>query len=729
MSSTLTLTNTATGQAVKVPIDSAHGVIAAAAVKPLLVRTTNPASDEGAPLSLYDPGFTNTVAFRSRISRVDGTSGTLTYRGYTIEDLVAHASFTEVAYLLIHGDLPSAREYEAWQRQLLRHTYLHSELERQMLTFRWDAHPMGMLIAGLSALSSFHPEANPALVGDSLYVSGPREQLVPYYKLGGVTSSNGPEAEVTALDVRDHVRVKQVYRILGKLPTIAANVFRHREGRPYNHPMPSPRSLTENFMYMLDKLNEEEYVPDKTLVSILDRAFILLAEHGSACSTVAMRHLVSSGVDPFTATAGACGTLFGERKAGEVVRMLQTIDTVADVLPYLDAVKHKRATFDRADGNGNGTGVAPALSRATTALPTPETPKGIPVPTAPLKLMGFGHRIYKVPDPRVAIMRDLVLECYRHIYHQDPETQVSGHLVHLGFKLEEAVGNDGWFTGRKIFANIDFYTGLLLHTMGFPHDMFPVIMAIPRSTGYLAHFMECVDAKEPIYRPRQVYTGSQQRPYVPLGERVPLSPTLSASAPLSAVHAASSSSAMAADGAAAATPAAAVTGADDGLDAISVRSNPAAQLRRSLHEAATPQDVAALIEQTRARISALAEEVAGELDRAAGGPSSSAVGTPTPSLAGGDAATSGNTPKLLRRLVSAVQMRVKKNGGGPSSPPLASAVSAEMQVAQMERIGERSLELRELLDVQREMLKVRANLARGSHVTDEVDLSAFARLE
>ncbi|ORZ40910.1 citrate synthase-like protein [Catenaria anguillulae PL171] len=499
----VTLTNAQTGQSVDIPIDANHPIIPAAHLKQLHVLPANPppaGPTDTVPLCLYDPGFSNTVACRSRISHVSGKTGQLLYRGFEIEDLYEHSSFTEVAYLLIHGDLPTKPQFDHWQRQLLRHTYLHSELERQLATFRWDAHPMGMLIAALSSLSSFHPEANPALVGDALYTAGPREQYVPFYKLGSLHATEGP----TATQVRDHVRNKQVYRILGKLPTIAANVFRHREGRPYNHPMPSPRSITENFLYMLDKLNEPDYVPDRVLVQLLDKAFILLAEHGSSCSTITMRHLVSSGVDPFTATSGACGALFGERKSSEVIRMLEHIGTPDGIANYLDMVKQKKSL--------------PHLPRAPTSVPTAEAPKGIPIPSAPLKLQGWGHRIYKGPDPRVRLMRDLTLKCFQHVYRADPEAP-STHLVYLALQLEKAVLADEYFMARKIFPNIDFWTAILFHTMGFPRDMFAVLMTIPRSAGYLAHFIECVSAKEQIYRPRQVYLGETLRDYVPVGER------------------------------------------------------------------------------------------------------------------------------------------------------------------------------------------------------------------
>ncbi|KAI9173186.1 hypothetical protein H9P43_007317 [Blastocladiella emersonii ATCC 22665] len=683
----LTLTNKATGQAVTVPIDPTHNVVVAAHIKPLLVTPENPPPASEADkvgLMFYDAGFTNTVACRSKISEVGGQTGGLTYRGYAIEDLTAHASFTEVAYLLIYGELPNRAQFDKWQRQLLRHTYLHRELERQLQTFRWDSHPMGMLIAGLASLSTFHPEANPALVGDALYVSGPREQYLEYYKVGTLQSAAPSPAEV-----RDYVRTKQVYRILGKLPTIAANVYRHREGRPYNHPMPNPRSYTENFLYMIDRLNEDDYVPDPELVAVLDKAFILLAEHGSSCSTIAMRHLISSGVDPFTALSGACGTLFGERKASEVVRMLEEIGSVEKIDAYLTAVKRKKS-------------IVPTVSRATTAVPTFESPRGIPAPSGPTLLQGFGHRVVKGTDPRVKLMKDLTLQTFKHIHGADPYSP-SNHLVYLALELESRALADEYFASRKLGVNIDYWTAILLHTFGFPKDMFAVLLAIPRSVGYLAHALESVDDKEyKIFRPRQVYHGDTLRAYVPLHER--------ATGDAESVH--------------------------DALAAVSVRSNPAAQLRRSLNEATTLREVNALIEQTRASITQITQDLSGALEATGG---DRAVSPPSPAPAGSASPPGSNrpTPRLLRRLLSTLQRPAQPAAAAIPEPasPTGSArnLMPEEQVSQLENLPERlnasQAELRELLDVQRELLKMQANLKAGQHISDSVDLAAFERLK
>jgi citrate synthase len=389
------------------------------------------------------------------------------------------------------------------------------------------------------------------IAGEGLYRIGPHEEHLARYKTDSIAAS-----ELNPIKVRDFVRSKQVFRILGKIPTIAANAFRHREGRPYNHPMQNPSSITEGFLYLIDKLNEEDYRPDPRLVTLLDKAFILLAEHGSCCSTITMRHLVSSGVDLYTAVSGACGALFGERKAGEVERMLlEDVRNVTNIATYLETVKSQSQNSKAKSGTKDR-------------------------PTA--RLMGFGSRPYKKSlDPRVKLMKDLVLSCFQHIHEKNPH-EPSNHLVYLALQFESKVAQDPYFSSRNLNSNIDYWAAILFHTMGFPRDMFPVLLAIPRSAGYLAHALESFDDKEfKIFRPRQVYEGLDLQPYVEVASRK-------------------------------------VGGRN--LEAMSNRSNPVASLRRSLLEVSGLTEVNHLITSTKKNIVQLAQLLSSKMIHAEGRP-------------------------------------------------------------------------------------------------------------
>ncbi|KAI8849551.1 citrate synthase-like protein [Chytridium lagenaria] len=455
----LTVTDPLTNKSIKIPI-SHQGTIPASAFTGIRIKQTTPPAiieTDTVPLRLYDPGFKNTVVCRSKVSEVDGENGKLYYRGYDVEELVEKSNYLEVAYLLINGDLPSKDEFDNWNRSVMLHTYIHTEIERQMLTFRYDAHPMGMLISTIASLSTFHPDANPALQGDGLYM------------LPKIKAAQG-------------ARTKAIVRMLGKVPTIAANAYRHRIGREYNQPSPGCLNYTENLLYMIDKLNEPDYKPDQRLVKILDKVFILLAEHGSNCSTVMMRHLASSGVDPYTALSGSAGALFGERKASAVIGMLRQIGKVENIQVFLSMVKRKQTIT----GSLSDPIVTPDVSMKT------KTQR-----SRPTRLMGFGHRIYKTHDPRVRICKGLAME-----------------LFELMGKGEEAVLADEWFVKRGLFPNIDYWSAMVFHTLGFPPDMFPVLVCIPRVAGFIAHWQESLDDPEyKIYRPRQVYIGEHHRPF------------------------------------------------------------------------------------------------------------------------------------------------------------------------------------------------------------------------
>ncbi|KAJ3225541.1 hypothetical protein HDU81_007795 [Chytriomyces hyalinus] len=476
----LLVTDTVTGTSIRVPINTRHNTVASSAFAALKVPQTMPLplTPQTTPVRIYDNGFKNTVVCTSKVSQLmaatDGANARLTYRGYGVEELVEKSTFLEVAFLLIHGELPSKEESHKWTDAVLEHTYVHAELEKQMTTFRHDAHPMGMLIATVASLSTFHPDANPALQGDAMYM-----------KPKAVTTS--ADERLLAKTVAN--RNRAITRILGKVPTIAGFAYRNRMGRTYNSPMPNCSNYAENFLYMIDKLNEPNYIPDPRIVKVLDKMFILLAEHGSNCSTITMRHLTSSGVDPYTALSGAYGALFGERKASAVIDMLNLIGTPENVQPFLDLVKAK-ACVVKGDKGG---------------LAAKKSDSGVPV--AATRLQGFGHRIYKSTDPRCEIAKKLAFELFDLIG--------KGSLGSLALHLEETALSDSYFTSRNLYPNIDFWTAVVFHVLGFPSDMFPVLTAIPRTAGLIAHCQESLDDPEyKIYRPRQVYTGEFLREYV-----------------------------------------------------------------------------------------------------------------------------------------------------------------------------------------------------------------------
>eukprot|EP00761_Pharyngomonas_kirbyi_P012051 gb/GECH01012078.1/.p1 GENE.gb/GECH01012078.1/~~gb/GECH01012078.1/.p1 ORF type:complete len:488 (+),score=120.62 gb/GECH01012078.1/:1-1464(+) len=399
-------------------------------------------NDISSGVMAFDPGFMNTAVVRSKITYIDGENGILRYRGYAIEDLVENSTFLEVAFLLIYGELPSEKQYEDWTNRIMRHTFLHENLIQLMKTFRYDAHPMGMLISSVSALSTFYEEANPALRGAGIYND-------------------------------DSVRNKQIFRILGKLPTIAAISFRHRIGRPYNNPV-NHLSYTENFLYMMDRLSETDYKPHPKLARALDILFIIHADHELNCSTAGMRHLSSTQVDPYSSVAGSAAALYGPLHGGAneaVLRMLEDIGSVDNIPQFLDEVKQKKR-----------------------------------------KLMGFGHRVYKNYDPRARILKKVADEVF--------EVVGSTPLMDVARELEKQALEDEYFIKRRLYPNVDFYSGVIYKAMGFPTDMFPVLFTIPRAAGWIAHWMEQLDDQETkIWRPRQMYTGEEKREMVPRKER------------------------------------------------------------------------------------------------------------------------------------------------------------------------------------------------------------------
>ena len=365
---------------------------------------------KGKVLRSYDPGYMNTITCTSTIAFIDGDKGILEYRGYPIEVLAEKCTFLEVAYLVLWGELPTQRELSAFSKKIMDHTFVHEDLLNMMNSFRYDAHPMGMLCSAVAALSTLHPEQNPSLVGETVYKD-------------------------------KKIRNKQIYRLLGSVPTIAANAYRHRIGREYNNPGES-FGYVENFLFMLDRLNETNYRPHPKLVKALEVLFILHAEHELNCSTAAVRHLSSSGVDIYTSIAGATGALYGPKHGGAneaVLRMLESIGKKENIPQFIENVKNKKSL-----------------------------------------LYGFGHRVYKNYDPRAKIIKKVADEVFEIVGKEG--------LIEIAVELERIALSDPYFIERKLYPNVDFYSGIIYKALGFPTDMFPVLFMIPRTVGWLAHW-------------------------------------------------------------------------------------------------------------------------------------------------------------------------------------------------------------------------------------------------
>lgn len=426
----LSVTDNRTGKTYTIPIYKNNFIYSKD-----LGKITTP--NDTTPLRYYDPGYTNTMNCTSAITFIDGAKGVLQYRGISIEQLAEKAEFLEVAYLLIHGDLPSPQQYGLWKDRIMKHTYLNQDLGDMMKTFRYDAHPMGIMISTMAAYSTLHPEANPALQGNGIYKN-------------------------------TKLMNKQIYRIIGTLPTIAANAYRHRIGRDYNKP-DNKLSYIENFLAMLDRLGNERIKPHPVITKALNILFILHADHEQNCSTSAVRHLTSSGVDVYSAIAGGIAALYGPSHGGAnaaVLQMLEEIGTVDNIPSFIADVKAKKR-----------------------------------------RLMGFGHRVYKNYDPRARIIKKIADEVFD-VVGKEP-------LVELAKTLEDIALKDPYFIKKKLYPNVDFYTGVIYKALGFPTDMFPVLFAIPRAVGWLANWMEFINDKEAkIVRPRQNYVGKRDQQYV-----------------------------------------------------------------------------------------------------------------------------------------------------------------------------------------------------------------------
>ncbi len=427
MADTLTIIDNRTGIKYDVPI--ADGTIRAEALRNIKV------GDDDFGLMTYDPGFMNTASCRSAITFIDGDKGILRYRGYPVEQLAEHSNYLEVAYLLIHGELPTKAQFDLWEREITHHTYVHEFLKRTMEGFRYTAHPMGKMVSFLAALSTFYPESKQVRNSD--------------------------------------VRYQQMVRIIAKMPTIAAWALRHQLGMPYVYPN-NELSYTGNFLSMMFKMAEPVYKPHPVLERALNVLFILHADHEQNCSTSAARSVGSAETDPYCSLSAACAALYGPLHGGAneaVLRMLQDIGDIKRVPEFIKQVK---------DGKG--------------------------------RLMGFGHRVYKNYDPRAKIIKKLAYEVF----------EVTGRspLLDVALELEKIALDDDYFVKRKLYPNVDFYSGLIYQAMGFPMDMFTSLFAIPRSSGWLAQWQEMIaDSEQKISRPRQIYTGAALREFVPLVRR------------------------------------------------------------------------------------------------------------------------------------------------------------------------------------------------------------------
>ena len=424
---TLTVVDNRTGKSYELPIQ--NGTVRAADFRQ--IKT----SDDDFGLMAYDPAFMNTAACRSAITYIDGDKGILQYRGYPIEQLAEKSTFLETAYLLLHGELPTAAELDAWVYQVTHHTIIHENIKKFIDGFHHDAHPMGMFVSAVAALSTFYAEAK--RIAD------------------------------------EQMRNNQIVRLIAKTPTLAAFAHRHSVGMPYAYP-DNDLSYTGNFLNMMFKTTEVKYGPHPVLERALDVLFILHADHEQNCSTSAMRGIGSSHPDPYSCMAGAAAALYGPLHGGaneEVLRMLREIGSIDAIPAYFQRVK-----------------------------------KG------EVRLMGFGHRVYKNFDPRAKIIKQIAEQVF--------DVTGKNPLIDIAVELERIALQEEYFVSRKLYPNVDFYSGIIYEAMKFPVDIFPVLFAIGRTPGWLAQWQEMLlDKEQKIARPRQVYTGPAKRDYVAIEKR------------------------------------------------------------------------------------------------------------------------------------------------------------------------------------------------------------------
>ena len=415
----LTIRDDRTGKSYTLPIENGTA-------RAMDLRQIKTDSDDFG-LMTYDPALMNTASTKSAITFIDGEKGILEYRGYPVEQLADRCTFLEVAYLILFGELPNEEQLAAWTYDITHHTFVHENIKTLMQAFRYDAHPMGMFISTVAALSTFYPDANKVSDADN--------------------------------------RLAQIKRLIAKVPTIAAFTYRHNRGLRYIYPV-NDLSYTGNFLNMMFKMTDAKYMPNPMLERALDVLFILHADHEQNCSTNAMRAIGSSCVDPYSAMAGAAAALYGPLHGGaneEVLKMLSRIDNTRNIPDFIQRVK-----------NGEG------------------------------KLMGFGHRVYKNYDPRARIIKRVADEVF----------EATGHnrLLDIALELERIALEDEYFISRKLYPNVDFYSGIIYQAMGLPLTMFPVMFAIPRTVGWLAQWQEMItDPEQKITRPRQIFVGQPRR--------------------------------------------------------------------------------------------------------------------------------------------------------------------------------------------------------------------------
>jgi len=425
-SDTLTIVDNRTGKQYEIPIQ--NGAIKATDL--YQIRITE---DDG--LVSYDPGFMNTASCQSKITYIDGDRGILRYRGYPIEQIAEKSTYLETAYLILYGELPTQSQLDDWSHNITFHSIIHENIKKLIDGFHHDAHPMGILVSTVGALSTFYPDAK------------------------------------KIFDVKS--RREQTYRLISKMPTLAAFAYRHSLGLPYSYP-DNDLSYTGNFLNMLFKMTELKYKPNPVLERALDILFILHADHEQNCSTNAMRGVGSSQSDPYSSVAAAAAALYGPLHGGAneaVLRMLMGIGSKDKVPEFIKKVK-----------GGEG------------------------------RLMGFGHRVYKNYDPRAKIIKQVADEVF--------EVKGRNPLLDIALELERIALEDGYFIQRKLYPNVDFYSGLIYQSIGLPMDMFPVLFAIPRTSGWIAQWEEMLtDQDQKLARPKQVYLGAPERDYVPMDKR------------------------------------------------------------------------------------------------------------------------------------------------------------------------------------------------------------------
>jgi citrate synthase len=418
----ITITDNRSGETIEIPI--VDGGVAAEEWRKLLPG-----------IWFHDEGFMTTAVTESAITFIDGDAGQLEYRGYPIDQLAEHSTYLEVAYLLLHGELPTKSQLDEWVHEITYHTFIHENVRKRFLEgFHYDAHPMGILVSAVAALSTFYPEAKDIFE---------------------------PE-----------VRYKQIIRLIAKMPTLAAAAHRFSVGMPFVYPDNS-LGFAANFLSMMWKTAEPRFDANPALARAVDVLFILHADHEQNCSTTAMRVVGSAHADPYSACAAACAALYGPRHGGAneaVIRMLLEIGSMEEVPAFVQAVK---------EGHG--------------------------------RLQGFGHRVYKSYDPRAHIVRKIADEVF--------EVTGKNPLLDIALKLEEVALADDYFVSRKLYPNVDFFTGLIYQAMGFPMEMFPVLFAIPRTSGWLSHWAEMLDQDTKLARPRQLYNGQLGREYKPIDQR------------------------------------------------------------------------------------------------------------------------------------------------------------------------------------------------------------------